>query len=147
MIHYQLQCAEGHRFDGWFQDSAGFERLAGAGHVECPNCGGSGVTRALMSPALARDRGSENPAKQPAPPARERTMPAEMLAVLQRVRSEVEKNCDYVGNEFSAEARRMHAGESERRSIYGEATSAEAAALREDGVDVVQIPWVPRADG
>ena len=150
MIHYQLRCAGNHEFDGWFQDSAGFEKLAAAGLVECPSCGGTSVARALMSPSIGRDRDPAPP--PPAPPSGPRAsagkpVPAEVMAVLQRMRGEVEKNCDYVGPEFAAEARRMHAGESERRGIYGEASRAEAEALREDGVEVAQIPWVPRADG
>ncbi|MFQ3623875.1 MAG: DUF1178 family protein, partial [Acetobacteraceae bacterium] len=50
-------------------------------------------------------------------------------------------------SEFTAEARRIHAGESEPRGIYGEASPEDAEALRQDGIDVHAIPWVPRADG
>ncbi len=51
------------------------------------------------------------------------------------------------GPEFANEARRIHNGESEKRGIYGEASPAEAEALAEDGIEVSNIPWVPRADG
>ena len=74
-------------------------------------------------------------------------MPDQLRALLQRMRAEVERNCDYVGPDFAAEARRIHNGESEARGIYGEATDAEAEALDADGVQVARIPWVPRADG
>ncbi|HQT77708.1 MAG TPA: DUF1178 family protein, partial [Rhodopila sp.] len=74
-------------------------------------------------------------------------VPALMLAVLQRIRAEVEKNCDYVGNDFAEEARRMHRGEIEQRPIYGEASDDQAESLADDGIDVSRIPWVPRADG
>ncbi|MDU7524207.1 MAG: DUF1178 family protein, partial [Roseomonas mucosa] len=74
-------------------------------------------------------------------------MPAQVMALLQRIRGEVERNCDYVGRDFSEEARRMQAGESERRGIYGEATDAEAEALRDEGIEIARIPWVPRSDG
>ncbi len=67
--------------------------------------------------------------------------------MLQKMRAEVEKRCDYVGNEFAAEARRIHAGESEKRGIYGEASPEDAERLADDGIEVSQIPWVPRADG
>ena len=52
MIHYQLQCAEGHGFDGWFRDSAAFDQQASAGLLECPVCGGLKVERALMAPSV-----------------------------------------------------------------------------------------------
>jgi hypothetical protein len=160
MIHYELRCDAGHQFDGWFQDSRGFEKLAQAGLVECTVCGGTRVTRALMAPAVVkRGRGEiapapaavETPPAQAAPPAPQRVaagpLPAQVVAMLQRLRAEVEKNCDYVGPGFADEARRIHNGETEPRGIYGEATDAEAEALAEDGISVARLPWVPRADG
>ena len=54
MIHYDLRCSEDHAFDGWFKDSAAFERLAKRGMLECPHCGGTKVERALMRPAVAK---------------------------------------------------------------------------------------------
>ena len=66
--------------------------------------------------------------------------------MLQRLRAEVEKHCDYVGAAFPDEARKMHRGESDRRGIYGETTPAEADALAEEGIDIARMPWVPRAE-
>ena len=74
-------------------------------------------------------------------------MPDHVRAVFQRLRAEVEQNCDYVGDSFADEARRIHNGESDRRGIYGETTPDEAEALAEEGIEVSSIPWVPRADG
>src|SRR6516165_1693081 len=125
MIHYDLHCSHDHAFDGWFKDSASFERLARRGLVECPHCGDVKVERALMRPAVAK-RGSPPaplPASSPPPPPSEVAggpMPAQIRAMLQRMRAEVEKHCDYVGSEFAEEARKMHRGESDKRGIYGE---------------------------
>jgi len=155
MIHYQLRCAHDHEFDGWFKDSGTFERQAKRGLVECPICGDTKVTRALMAPAVAT-RDSDPPAPPPTVPAKAATVPspaaggpipAQMIAMLQRMRAEVEKNCDYVGPEFAEEARRMHRGETDKRGIYGETTKDEAEALADEGIQVASIPWVPRADG
>ena len=165
MIHYQLRCTAGHQFDGWFQDSAGFDRLARAGLVECTQCGSTKVERALMAPAIRKSRRKEAPPAPPpeaappppapaappesGPPQRMAggPIPAQLLAMLQRMRAEVEKSCDYVGTDFAEEARKIHTGEAEARGIYGEATDAEAEALAEEGIDVARLPWVPRADG
>jgi hypothetical protein len=157
MIHYHLRCDDGHGFDGWFKDIAAFEKLAKRGLVECPTCGGTKVSRALMAPAIgasARTKGQvELPqAAAPAPPPAEKSVagppiPAEMMAKLQRMRAEIEARCDYVGKDFADEARKIHAGESERTGIYGETSKEEAEALREEGINVASIPWVPRADG
>jgi hypothetical protein len=155
MIHYQLRCEAAHEFDGWFRDSAGFEKLAASGLVECPRCASTRVSRALMAPAIPRKGGKAAvPAVAPAPEAAEPPparavagpMPAELRAVLRRLRAEVEARCDYVGPRFAEEARRIHDGESEARGIYGEATDEEARALREEGVEFGRVPWVPPAD-
>jgi hypothetical protein len=161
MIHYHLRCAAGHEFDGWFKDSAGFDRLAGAGLVECTHCGSTQVERALMAPAVVKGRRKDvappppKPAEPQAPvpvaPDGPRMaagpMPAQLVAMLQRLRAEVEKSCDYVGSDFAEEARKIHSGEAEARGIYGEATDSEAEALAEEGIEVARLPWVPRADG
>ncbi len=169
MIRYKLRCGAAHEFEGWFQDSAGFDKLAKAGLVECTVCGNTQVERALMAPAVVSSRKKAKPPKAeaatpaaaeapaspaPPPPAPEGAqrmaagpIPAQMLAMLQRLRAEVEKSCDYVGPGFAEEARKIHNGEAELRGIYGEATDAEAEALAEDGIEVARLPWVPRADG
>jgi hypothetical protein len=74
-------------------------------------------------------------------------MPAHLRAMLQRMRAEVEKHCDYVGPDFAEEARKMHRGESDKRGIYGETTPSEAESLAEEGIEVARMPWVPRAEG
>lgn len=153
MIHYQLQCAAGHAFDGWFKDIAAFEAQARRGLVECPVCGGTKVSRGLMTPAIgaaARRKGRPEPVPAAATPGQALAggkLPAELLARLQRMRAEIEARCDYVGREFADEARKIHAGESPRTGIYGEATKEEAEALQEEGIAIASIPWVPRADG
>jgi hypothetical protein len=155
MIHYDLHCSQDHAFDGWFKDSAAFERLAKRGLLECPHCGDAKVERALMRPAVARRDAAPVPVPVPAPqpppePAAAVTggpMPAQVRAMLQRMRAEVEKNCDYVGPQFAEEARKIHRGESDKRSIYGETSPEQAEALADEGIEVSRIPWVPRADG
>jgi hypothetical protein len=157
MIHYQLRCNQGHGFDGWFKDSAGFEKQAKRGLIECPECGGTEVERALMAPALTKRQSVPVPVAPPTPPAEAAApatekaaagrMPAQMLAMLQRMRAEVEKNCDYVGPDFAEKARAMHRGEVEAKGIYGETTEEQAESLAEEGIPVAKIPWVPRADG
>lgn len=153
MIHYELRCSEGHGFDGWFPSISAFESQAKRGFVVCPHCGGSNVSRALMAPGIpkkgapARNAVAPATAATPAKATLPDRIPAAVMAQLQRLRAEVEANCDYVGPGFAEEARRIHNGESDRTGIYGEATKEEAEALREDGIAVAAIPWVPRADG
>ena len=160
MMHYQLLCAARHEFDGWFKDSGAFDRQAKRGLVECPVCGDNRVERAMMAPRLtgrasmpqlqaeAQPIAAQTPptvaVAAPAPNAR---MPAQLRVMLQRLRAEVEKSCDYVGPAFADEARRIHRGDVKKRSIYGETTPEQAESLVDEGIEVGAIPWVPRADG
>jgi hypothetical protein len=159
MIHYALRCEQDHGFDGWFKDSATFEKMARRGLVDCPHCGSTKVERALMAPAIATSSPAPAPAPAHAPAPVPQTpaagaaakatggvMPAQMVAALQRLRAEIERNCDHVGPRFADEARRIHEGEAEPRGIYGEATPEEAKALKEDGIAFETIPWVKPAD-
>jgi hypothetical protein len=88
-------------------------------------------------------------APQPEPPMAMTggPIPDQMRAMLQRMRAEVEKSCDYVGPSFAEEARKIHRGEAEQRSIYGETTPEQAETLSDEGIAFSRIPWVPRADG
>jgi hypothetical protein len=153
MIHYNLVCNAEHAFDGWFKDSASFDRQAKRGLLECPTCGTPKVQRALMTPSVPK-KGRSKAKPQAAGPetaapvavATEK-LPDHVRAMLQKLRTEIEKNCDYVGEDFAEEARRIHRGESDSRGIYGEASSDDAEALAEEGIEIAKIPWVPRADG
>ena len=141
MIKYALKCASGHDFDSWFRDSAAFDALLTAGQVTCSVCGDARVEKTLMAPAVSgakkKDREGEAPLSTPATPAE---------AALKILREHLKKNSDYVGDEFADEARRIHVGESEQRSIWGEATAEDAKALKDEGIPVAPIPFMPRRD-
>ena len=161
MIRFTLRCQNAHEFESWFKDGAAHDRMSAAGLIDCPVCGDTHVGKTLMAPAIKKSRGMKGrpepvptvtppvPAEAPegAPRMAAGPMPAQIVALLQRMRTEIEKSCDYVGPNFAREARRIHEGEVEPRGIYGEASDDEADSLREDGIDVARLPWVPRADG
>lgn len=68
---------------------------------------------------------------------------SEAQKVFAKLKSHVEENCDYVGNDFAAEARKIHYGESEERGIYGESTKEETTELLEEGIDIMPLPGTP----
>ncbi len=150
MIHYQLRCSADHTFDGWFRDSAAFDAQAQQGLVSCPACGDTTVNRALMAPRITKGIAVVDPTGAAAPaPIPEKAgvaVPDHVRAMLQKLRADVERNCDYVGPGFAEEARRIHNGESDKRGIYGESTPEQAEALADEGIEVARIPWIPRAD-
>jgi hypothetical protein len=134
MILFDLRCKDGHGFEAWFRDGAAYEDQVAAGGVACPVCGDTEVSKALMAPAV-----SSRPKIDPA-------QAAEAMRLWRKVQNHIERNFDHVGPQFAEEARKMHHGEAEKRSIYGEASMAEAKELRDEGIDVNQIPWLPSHD-
>ena len=138
MIVFDLRCSKGHEFEAWFRDSATYEKQVEESSITCAVCGDGKVSKALMAPAVSFGR-----PEKPSGPAQA----AEAMRLLRKVRNHVEKNFDHVGERFPEEARKMHYGEAEKRSIYGEASAGEAKALRDEGSEVGQIPWLPRQDG
>jgi hypothetical protein len=134
MILFDLRCKDGHAFEAWFRDSAAYEDQVAARDLACPVCGSAEVSKALMAPAVNSR------------PKIDAGQAAEAMRLWRRVQNHVEKNFDHVGGRFAEEARKIHHGEAEKRSIYGEATKAEAKELRDEGIDVNQIPWLPRHD-
>ena len=156
MIRYALACDNGHDFESWFPSSAAYDEQAGRGLVACPFCDSTQVAKQLMAPQLGRKGSSAaEPAAAPAsenlPTPVAATQPVALMsereqairAMLKAVREHVTKNSDYVGPAFAEEARKMHYGEAEHRSIYGEANAAEAKALVEEGIEFHPLPMVP----
>ncbi len=145
MIAFDLKCAKGHVFEAWFASSAGYERDAKAGRVECPVCGSAEVEKAPMAPHIAAGRRAEDAAPAPAPdPIAERR--AEAFRMVRELQSRIERDFDHVGDRFAEEARKIHHGEVEKRAIYGSATPEDSKALKDEGIEFGQIPWLPRHD-
>ena len=152
MIHYALICEKGHAFESWFQDSAAFDKQAKRGLVTCPHCGSAKVAKAIMAPRLASSRKRKVPAEAPVPAAAapEKSPVAmispqeqEFRAKLKELREHLTKNADNVGQKFPEEARKMHYGEVEPRSIYGEASPEDAKELAEEGIKFHPLPILP----
>ena len=165
MIRFALRCQDGHEFEGWFRNGDTYERQAKRGEVRCPNCGSVKVTKAIMAPAIARHgrrtqieapaaaaakdpapatapaAGEAGPKPPAAPEPTEMHVAGKMREALREMRRYIEKNAEYVGPRFADEARKMHKGESHERSIYGEASDEDAAALEDEGIEFGRIPW------
>ena len=139
MIRYSLKCEAGHGFDSWFKGAEAFSTLVSAGQVVCPVCGSAQVEKELMAPAVRPARKAEAlPAKPDlAAPASDLE---EKIAALRR---QIEENSEYVGMNFAAEARAIHAGDAPERTIHGEARPDEARAMIEDGLPVAPLPFLP----
>ncbi len=157
MIVFDLKCSQAHIFEAWFGSSADYEGQNERGLIACPACGDTGITKAVMAPAVAAkgnragNRGTGRSAttsadddcaaalaETPPPTARDDGFGA-LLAAQRRM----EAASDYVGSNFAARARAIHEGTEAATGIYGEATGAEAAALARDGIPVLPLPFRP----
>ncbi|HUC62555.1 MAG TPA: DUF1178 family protein [Alphaproteobacteria bacterium] len=154
MILYRLRCAKRHEFEAWFRDGAGYEAQAAKRAIACPECGSTKIAKAPMAPRLARGRAAaENAEAKPAPATQGAPQPGttmvsvrEARAALEALQKRIEQNCDYVGERFAEEARKIHYGEVAARDIYGETSDEDAAALADEGVEFQRIPWVRRRE-
>ncbi len=154
MIHYQLVCEKGDRFEAWFRGSADFDLQARSGQVACPICGTAAVEKALMAPAV-RASAAEGPEEAETAPKTEAEQETVRLAagpdpalsdameMARRISREVKQRSEDVGRRFAEEARKIHYRETEPRSIYGEATGKEVKEMLEEGIEFHPLPVLP----
>ena len=173
MIKYQLVCDQNHEFEGWFQSSAAYDEQVANGLLCCPLCDSDRVKRALMAPNLAspKRRKSAVPQVIDEPPATETASSAPSatsrfgytelsgrapvmqfeqgqafgaaLAELRQLRQKIARECRDVGDNFAEEARKIHYGEAEAEGIYGQATREERESLKDEGIEIFDMPWLP----
>jgi len=155
MIKYSLVCDKGHDFESWFASSAAFDKQAKRKLVTCPLCNSAKVEKAIMAPRLSSSKkraepveapapaSTPAPAASPAPVAMLSPQERELRSKLKELRDHLTKNADNVGPKFPEEARKMHYGEIEHRSIYGEASPNDAKALAEEGIEFHPLPILP----
>ena len=144
MILYQLRCHQGHDFEAWFRNSATYDSQQASGDVSCPFCGTAEVAKALMAPNISTGASGGSGPIAEADETRAKKVAVKILEAVDGLRTEVEENCDYVGEDFADEARAIHYGDTEERGIYGEATDKEAEDLEEEDIDFFRLPFPRR---
>ncbi|ANK87390.1 MULTISPECIES: DUF1178 family protein [unclassified Rhizobium] len=138
MIRYSLTCDNAHEFEGWFSESADFERQVASGFLTCPVCHSAAISKLLMAPSVstARKKDERQTLAMDA-------MRREALQKLKEAVAAVKANSEDVGTKFPEEARKIHYGEADARGIIGQATVDEAQALVEEGIEIAAIPVLP----
>jgi hypothetical protein len=119
-------------------------------------CGDSKVEKAIMAPKLSGTKKRGKASLPVAVPDATATNPAPMAPVammspqehalrqkLKELREHLTQNADYVGPRFPEEARKMHYGETDPRSIYGEASLEDAKELHDEGIELHPLPTLP----
>lgn len=141
MIKYRLHCPELHEFEAWFSNITNYENQTKSGHLSCPICGSSRISKAIMAPAITRS--SKKSPESKISPKLDKKKSQELGDLVRKLHTALKKNAEYVGPRFPEEARRIHYDETSPRGIYGEATSQEVSELNEEGIEVLMIPKLP----
>ena len=136
MIKYQLHCSKcNSEFESWFASSDEYENLLKKKLLTCVNCGSDTVKKSLMSPYISTK------GKKTAVDHLNKSI--EIKKKLKEYKNFVEKNLDYVGENFAYEARSIHYGNKKRKKgIFGKATKNDIEELAEEGIETQMIPWV-----
>ena len=135
MIVYDLQCGQGHTFEGWFEDRKAYEIQRKKRVIVCPVCSDNTVVAVPSTFSI----------KAGSPPAEKQRDGSDDRAVVQKALEFLEKNFENVGSDFAREALKMHYDVTEKRNIRGTSTEKEEKMLRDEEVEFFKIP-IPRLD-
>ncbi len=134
MIVYNLVCNLCDvTFEGWFESSSAFLKQKKQNYIKCPSCNSDDIKKALMAPNLSRKSNSKK-----------NKVNKSVSSNISKLKKLVEKNFEYVGDQFSEEAKKIKYGESKERSIYGEATLEQTKELIDEEIEVVPLPFSPK---
>jgi hypothetical protein len=132
MIAFDLQCENGHTFEGWFESSKAFDEQKKRSLVSCPVCNTISVSKSLSSFGIIKSSLSSEKVQ------------IDQQSVLKKIGKKfidfIEKNFDDVGVDFTKEALKIHYGVTEPRNIKGVSTQEDEKLLKEEGIDFIKIP-------
>ena len=154
MIKYRLNCkskicSDKKEFDGWFQSIEAYEKQKLQKLINCPICGSDKVEKLLTAPSLKtnKNKTSDTKDKQFKNFKNNETFLGNVgsdniSTLLRTLKKEVQKNSTFVGNEFVSQVRSMKEGKIKEKPIHGHGTNKEIKELRDEGIDVINIPWI-----
>ena len=154
MIKYQLKCrskicSDEKEFVGWFKSIEAYEKQKLQRLINCPICGSDKVEKLLTAPSLKtnKNKTSDIKDKQFKNSKKNETFLGNIdsdnvSTLLRTLKKEVQKNSTFVGNEFVSQVRSMKEGKIKEKPIHGHGTNKEIKELRDEGIDVINIPWI-----
>ena len=137
MIKYNLTCKCKKIFESWFSSSAEFDSLRKKNLIKCIYCESTSIRKSVMAPNLSSKSNKISKKLKV-----EKNIKKQLLDI----RKYLEKNCKNVGENFSREARSIHYDKKISQGIYGKATPEETSELLEEGIEVVNIPWLDKTE-
>ena len=138
MIKYNLKCENKHEFESWFSDSKEFDRLKKKKLIECIFCRSKKVEKSIMAPSVTNIKSLNN--QKEISSLEMKNFKKDLI----KLRKFVEKNFEYVEKNFANKVREVYYDKKSKRNIYGSATEEEKEELKEEGINLVNIPWVDK---
>ena len=131
MIVFNLICSTcEYEFEGWFDNSSAFESQKKRKLINCPNCESSKIKKTLVAPNVGKKSN-----------AKKTSIKKTMASNINKIKKIVEDNFDYVGDQFTEEAKKIKYGETEDRPIYGEATIEQTKELIDEDISITPLPF------
>lgn len=138
MIKYNLKCINKHEFESWFSDSTEFDRLKKKKLIECIFCHSKNVEKSIMAPGILNSNEFKNQNKI------SNIEIKKFKKDLQNLRNFVEKNFEFVEKNFAKRVREVYYNKKKDKNIYGSTTEKEKEELKEEGINLVSIPWIEK---
>ena len=138
MIKYNLKCENDHEFESWFSNSNEFEKLNRRKLLECIYCNSKKIKKSIMSPMVSAVRDKNSKFKK-----MQEILKNDRKSLIE-IRKYIEKNFEYVGENFSKKVREIYYDKKNNKAIYGTATPNEREELADEGIELLSIPWVDK---
>ena len=131
VIVFNLTCSDcQYSFEGWFDNTLDFKKQKKIKLINCPNCESSNIKKGLVAPNISKKSNSK---------IHKNTKT--LASNIKKIKKIVEENFDYVGDQFSDEAKKIKYGETKDRPIYGEATIEQTKELIDEDINIAQLPF------
>ena len=138
MIKYNLKCLNNHEFESWFSDSGEFEKLKKNRLLECIYCSSKKISKSIIAPQVLAAKEKNYELKKT-----EKLLRDNKKKLIQ-IRKYIEKNFEFVGNNFTKKVREVYYDKENNKKIYGTTTPKERQDLAEEGIDLISIPWIEK---
>ncbi len=136
MIKYNLKCKNNHEFESWFSDSKEFDKLKKKGLLECIFCSSKKISKSIMAPMITVTKQKRDEIKN-----LNFDLKKEKNNLI-KLRKYIEKNFNYVGDNFSKKVREIYYDKNSKKTIYGTTTKQEREELADEGIDIISVPWI-----
>ena len=131
MIVFNLICSDcNFTFEGWFENTKDYNKQIKKGLLTCPSCNSIEINKGLMAPNVAKKTNAKINQKNKS-----------IASNVKKLKKIIEKEFDYVGDNFTEEAKKIKYGEVKERAIYGEASIEQTKELIDEDIDVLPLPF------